>query len=259
LSSFNADPLTLLIIGWGICAAVMSLDKRRLAVAIGVGLYLAYTVVIGGDFMNGRFFTVPFLCALILLCTSGLFSNPSIWPLALVLLVGFASPDPPLFSNAEYGQETKNVIDMRGVADERAFYYPTTGLLRASRKAPPPTHEWVETGRRLRDEGTHVIITRSIGILGFYAGPGVWVVDTPGLADPLLARLPIRDPLIWRVGHYRRDVPPGYEDTLKSGQNQIVDPAIAALYDQLVLITRGPLFDGARLKAIWKMNLARDG
>ncbi len=42
--------------------------------------------------------------------------------------------------------------------------------------------------------------------------------------------------------------------TLRTGTNQIKDPGLAAYYDQLALITRGPLFSRARLVAIWRMN-----
>jgi hypothetical protein len=37
-----------------------------------------------------------------------------------------------------------------------------------------------------------------------------------------------------------------------------MDPGLAAYYDALSLITRGPLLSGRRLRAILAMNLGRD-
>ena len=73
-----------------------------------------------------------------------------------------------------------------------------------------------------------------------------------------MARLPVTDPAHWRVGHYERNIPPGYLETLKSGTIQIKDPGLAAFYQQLSLITRGPLWSSARLRAIWEMNTGQD-
>jgi len=64
----------------------------------------------------------------------------------------------------------------------------------------------------------------------------------------------VRDPANWRAGHYRRDVPPGYADTLRGGLNVIQDPGLAAFYEPLRLVTRGPLADRRRLVDIWRLN-----
>ena len=78
------------------------------------------------------------------------------------------------------------------------------------------------------------------------------------LADPLLARLPAIRRLNWRIGHFSRLIPEGYEATLASGQNQLTDQALARYYDQLSLITRGDLWDANRLREIWHMNLGQN-
>jgi hypothetical protein len=49
-------------------------------------------------------------------------------------------------------------------------------------------------------------------------------------------------------------IPPGYLKTVKSDSNQLQDPALAALYDDLKLATRGPLFSKERWRAIWRLN-----
>jgi len=41
------------------------------------------------------------------------------------------------------------------------------------------------------------------------------------------------------------------------GENHLKDPCIRALYDDLDLITRGPLWSKERLAAIWRLNTER--
>jgi arabinofuranosyltransferase len=95
----------------------------------------------------------------------------------------------------------------------------------------------------------------AIGFFGFAAGPEVHVVDMLGLADPLLARLPARRP--WQIGHYYRRIPDGYMETLGSGTPRFADPGVAAYYEKLRLITRGPLWAGERWRAIVGMNTGK--
>jgi arabinofuranosyltransferase len=64
----------------------------------------------------------------------------------------------------------------------------------------------------------------------------------------------VRDPADWRIGHFRREVPPGYADTLRTGQNLIADPNLADYYEPLRLATRGPLWSWERLAAVWRLN-----
>jgi arabinofuranosyltransferase len=89
---------------------------------------------------------------------------------------------------------------------------------------------------------------------GIEQGPYKHMLDECALADPLLARLPAVYNEEWRPGHFRRMIPGGYRESLEGSTNVLTDPNLAAFYDQLRLITRGPLFTSARLRAIWKMN-----
>ena len=88
--------------------------------------------------------------------------------------------------------ETK---DSSGIADERGIYFPETGLL------------------------------------GFTARPSVHVIDLYALSDPFLARLPAMNTYFgmqrWRIGHFCREVPPGYPETLDSSNNLIADKSFA--------------------------------
>jgi arabinofuranosyltransferase len=105
-----------------------------------------------------------------------------------------------------------------------------------------------------------------VGMLGYYAGPGVHVLDTLALGDPLLAKLRYVNTLAQTrggrriadgtilIGHYERAIPPGYRETLESGENRIADEHLRAYYERLVLVTRGPLFSWERWRAIWQLN-----
>jgi arabinofuranosyltransferase len=136
------------------------------------------------------------------------------------------------------------------------------GIMSPGDSWPPPSPE--------QDNGVpyrKVAAKGSIGFLGFYLGPEVHVVDLYALADPLLARLPAMrpDPTLartlpqlaekgWRVGHYLRQLPDGYLESLATGRQCIRDPDLARYYEELRLIVSGPLLDPGRLRAIWRLN-----
>jgi arabinofuranosyltransferase len=88
----------------------------------------------------------------------------------------------------------------------------------------------------------------TIGFAGYFAGPGVHVIDPYALSDPVLARLPAQRK--FRVGHYERHMPEGYPESVASGVNRISDPGLAAYYDHMRLIVSGSLWTRARWRAI---------
>jgi hypothetical protein len=75
------------------------------------------------------------------------------------------------------------------------------------------------------------------------------------LGDPLLARLPPYPGQDMIAGHFARRIPPGYFDTLKTGQDRLRSPELASYYDRLALLGRGPLWSGPRWRAIVGMAL----
>jgi arabinofuranosyltransferase len=250
-NSWGWDPITLLTIGLSLALALAARRATHLTLAAGVLLYLLYIVRIGGDFMSGRFLAAPLLVAVVLLMVlidSRLRRPAQITAAAaIVLVIGLAGYLPVWVAGNPSGDQGRRDGD---IADERAYYRPNTGLLTPVRTP----HPWVEQGLVLQSQGPAVIEHANMGFLGYYAGPEVHIVDRYGLTDPLLARLPVRDPADWRIGHFQRLVPEGYVDTLRSGQNLIRDPALAAYYDALATITRGPLMSGERWREIWRVN-----
>ena len=260
LDSLTSDPLTMFTILSGLALVILSKDRRSLPLAAGSALYLLYTVSIGGDFMRGRFLAAPFLCAIILIAR---YDFSKLQPASMVLLVvavvmiGLSVPYSTLaIPNVDFDtMDARSFLNEAGIADEMLFYYPNNGLLMAHRGVQMPDHVWKEQGLQLRATGTSVIVrNKSIGLYGFYAGPGVHIIDQLALPDPLLARLPAIRQIDWRIGHFPRVIPEGYIETLQFGHNVIADENLALYYDKLTRITRGRLFDPQRWLEIWRMN-----
>lgn len=256
MNSIKTDPITILIILAGIATPFLTKKWRNLPVVFGIVLYLLYVVIIGGDFMSGRLLTAPLFCAVILLSRCHFTSLKLLLSAFLIVIfIGFVSPCPSPLSSVDYGLNRGNLIDNRGIADERAYYYQFTGLLKARENIKMPNNIGIDAGREARAKGPFVVEKRSIGFFGFYAGQEVHIVDILALADPLLARLPpIKSS---RIGHFERIVPYGYPNTLDSGVNTIRDKNLAVYYDKLSVITRGELFSMKRLIEIWKMNTGK--
>lgn len=250
------DPLTLFIILAGITVTFIKGRADERAIASGILLFFLYILYIGGDFMSGRLFAAPLLISVILLVRS-LPQMPQFRKVPILIaaiLYGFLAHSP---TQLNLPKSPETAIGPNWIADERAFYFNDTGLVKVDLHAPViPNHPWARYGLTLKARGG-VSVEYSVGYLGYFAGPGVHIVDCFALTDPLLARLPTLDPKNWRIGHFIRDVPEGYVETLKTGTNLLADPDLAEYYDKLKLITTGKIFDAERLKTILEMNLGK--
>ena len=98
------------------------------------------------------------------------------------------------------------------------------------------------------------MVVDSIGFRGYFAGPLSHIIDILGLGDPLLARLPPIWDARWRIGHFYRALPPGYLDSLRSGEDLFEDQKLGEYYGHIARITQGQLLDPIRLWDILKMN-----
>ncbi len=228
-------------------------------IGIGIALYLLYTIRIGGDFMSGRFLAAPLFCAVALLSRRNLLAGRSrairLTPIALVVALGFLSIDPPLLSGPKCGVGRTDLVDARGISDERAYYYQGCGLLRAFEGCRLPCHFLRTRGNETREEGPLIRTAVSIGLVGFYAGPEPYLIDFYGLADPFVARLPLKDPSDWRIGHFTRDVSPEYLESIRTGENKLRDPRQRRLWDDLLLVTQAPILLPQRIAAVVRLNL----
>ena len=260
LDSIDRDPVTLVAI---LFAVTMGLAYRGPArwVAAGVLIDLAYVVSVGGDFMSGRFLTLPLFAAVLILSRAVPFERArALTAASFLAVVGLTSAQIPLLSDSRV-ELTDATMDPRvsngfGIVDERAFYFQKRSLLLANRQSFPPP-EWPR--RAIQPVPTSVELTcGQLGLRGLQ-GPLTHLLDNCALVDPLLARLPAAYDPEWRIGHFIRMIPEGYRESLQQDVNLLADIGIRPIYDDLRLITRAPrLLSRARLAAIWRVNTGAD-
>jgi len=224
--------------------------------ALGAMLSIAYVVSVGGDYMLSRFLTPAFvLCCAILIQHAPRSRLQALVITGAVLFLGLLIPHPPLLTSRDFGpNQPGEVLDYLQIKDERLMFYHASGMLRWHAGAGWPDFPWRELGLKARNDGTRFMDLMPVGMIPYFAGPNVYVYDRGALGDALTARLKMH-PGPWRVGHYWREPPPGYAETLKTGVNQIQDRNLAEYYEHLRKIIRGDLWDPSRLKEIALINL----
>ena len=230
-------------------------------------LHLTYVVWVGGDFMVGRFLSPVVVLAAIAWAQVDRVPRLLAASLAAVLIgAALFRPHSPLRAGLDYPGDASFPWELgHGVVDERAYYYAFTGLLSKHGVSGPQMHPWAKQGQLGTTEsdvvlpvgGKSVTAWKTIGFYGFYADEELHVVDSFALSDPLMARLPVVLDENQRIGHFLRQIPAGYMETLSSGDNRIANPALAKFYDKLALVISAPLFDRARWTAILELNSGR--
>lgn len=250
------DPATVVMTIAGALVGFFAAQTRgERMLTIGIPLYLGYVLWIGGDFMAGRFYAAPLVMAVILLGRLESVGWRWLIPAAGVVLLGFLSDYPTVFSGIDYGHSREDVIDRHGIADERAFYFQGTGLLQLTRKSEMPDHRFMYRAIQEGAEQPQVLMITTAGLFGYYVGRDVHLVDQFGLGDALLARLEAEPLPDWRIGHPWRRLPEGYLMSIGTGQNHIQDVHLRRYYDHLSQIIAGDLGDPARLWTILLFNL----
>lgn len=241
VDSMDRDPITLMVIAFGAGLAFASRSAAFRALAAGLVLHVLYVVAIGGDFMAGRFLSVPFYLAALIIGRVAV-GGRDLW-IGAPALLAVAGLSPFVFPA---------MTSESGITDERSVYFPRASLVNASRST------FNEPEYRSRDTAFHrpfiMDVCGLLGDAGVNWGPDAHALDACALADPLLARLPAVWNTEWRIGHFRRMIPNGYRESLPNGANVIQDASLRQFYDQIRLITRGPLFSKERWRAITGMN-----
>ncbi len=258
LNSLYMDPLTLFAITLAGAGVVLSKDRKAIVLFLGVVFYLAYIVNIGGDFMSGRFLASLLLVSAVLLSRTEYFSLRYGIPVfaAFVLMGGFSIHSTFLDPLLPLQLVNYSVWDKNDIADERLAYFErhdqglvVSGFRDTAVSSNVFGRNWIFTGvDQVKEE--EILGGRS----SYLAGPDLYVMDKTALADPLLARLPVPDPAHWRIGHFIRNTPQGYKETLQTGTMQISDPDLAAYYKKLSFVITGPLWSSERINDIIKFN-----
>ncbi|MFQ5622661.1 MAG: hypothetical protein ACE5FS_04620 [Paracoccaceae bacterium] len=240
-----SHPFTSAVIFVGTVAGLAGGPANRL-IAVGILLHLVDLYRIGGDFMQGRVLSVDFLFACFLLVRA--------WPggrrlhvasLGAVCAIGLIlEPSYLVRTRLEPGSFVY-------VTDERQFYYHSYGMLSESRVWP--VRQAGEGGGRVR----HVAMSCGfIGAARIRWPDTIYLIDSCGLTDPFLARMPValRDLPDMRTGHFFRTVPANIADVILGEDRWLPDRSSRPLWADIELITTAPLFDRDRLAAVWRLS-----
>jgi arabinofuranosyltransferase len=253
------DPITPVIILLGLLIPGFGSKSIEVRLAqFSVTLYLLYVVYIGGDFMSGRFLAAPFMVSAFILVAELNFktSVPYLLCSAGIVVYNIVAPLAPSRGISVEGWRYERYY---GVCDERG-HYARASSIKAYREWGSVRDQGAEDGKMFRQHPHSVWLAYGLGYMGFYAGPGVILIDVYGITDPLLARLPVPDSMLhdFRPGHIVKSVPKGYPESRVSGGNAIEDVRIHQFYDKLRLVTAGPIFSSKRWGYIYDLNLGRD-
>jgi len=231
--------------------------------ATGILLYVGYVISVGGNQVSGRFWSLPVFAAIWLIYAA----LPPQVGIRHALAIGcalvamkIAYPDirelkqmcPPCFRGAFnnpvaytgtrirlWQQNGRNKLDGEMIWQRICP--------RCLNGEPYPSVQ--------RDHPKTVMKWANVGVYGFRAGPNVIVVDTLGLADPLLARLPARRKGMRLAGHIARRIPDGYLQSLTYGKPIGMEQNLTTYYEKLRLIVSGDLWSWERTKEIVLFNL----
>ena len=255
-STITNDLITLLLISISIIYSLISPKKPILVINAGILLNFLYILSIGGDFMRGRFFSYAFLITALLMAIQIGARSGKIIRYAVILSVFLYSlfyPHTPLNSPIDYNNEQRP----NGIADERGYFFRYLSfnkyVIAQFRNEQFPQYFLCEEGKK----APNLSISQNVGLYGYCAGLDKIIIDPLAITDPFLARIPVTGS--WGIGHFYREIPEGYIESVAHDQPLIKDPQLNELYEDIALITKSEkLFSTDRLRTIVKMNLGRD-
>ncbi len=225
-----------------------ALPTVAISIAAGIYIYCLYVIYIGGDYMAGRFWSVPVFASVWLWFAYGRYTLKFAGLLAAAFIAPFVfgiiqkdcggcllPPNRVIDGRIAFNQNSLLAFDPLRVRSEGEYYL-------------------ANRGKQLSDSEETTGTPYFIGMVGYYAGPEAILADELGLADPLLARLPSNSRIFY-IGHFRRSLPRGYMAYLKTSSMASMPKPLAEYYAPLHLITAGDLWDIERLKTIFLFNL----
>ncbi len=265
LDSASRDPIVLAAI---LCSSVLVLQQKvpwsvRL-LQVGALFYVSYLLVIGGDFMSGRFLTLPFVVSVLIglhLLSASLVASAhrgfAVLTVAIGVLVGAS------LEGRAPQHRTDCQVPITGIVDERACYVEHTGLAENVKSEKWKSHVYLEKFRKFLKEPQNarqnVVAFNLVGMAGYATQRPVHIVEQFALSDPLLARIRIEPEKNWRAGHFARPLPEGYLKSLRTRRNHLKDACLRDLYEDLQRVTRGSLWSKERFEAILRLNTTETG
>lgn len=265
LTQHDAIAAVLLLLALGLAVTSRLSRESGLLVGSAVGLYGLYVIAIGGDFMTGRFWTVPLFAAIVAVGDAaealvrqdqnavrssagvGVAVTAAVFgPVLLAPPVGL-----PMFRDtfAPAPRAATGLFDNDGIVDEWTFYVEpghTHGLVQWITQDPfvnGLTEMRATVAQWAPGQVASAIDVRcgEVGRDALLSGPTVhWVVPC-GLSDPFLSRVEFEaGEQHWRVGHYDRPIPDGYFEALTTGAAEPLPAELQDLFRRVSLPRRIP-------------------
>jgi arabinofuranosyltransferase len=226
------------------------------AIGAGIALNCAYTISIGGDYMMGRFWAVPFFAGiwLLLAVIPQTIRRDYLFAAIATLLTCYTIPKFVI----DIRELCSTCIPVNGrIMDARMIFtrnelFPSLWPLKMRHEGQ---YKFGYDGKELaQKDPIPVTKLRYVGMNPYYAGARAIIIDENALADPLLARLPALTSNFFYVGHFKRKIPDGYEHALVTNSLDKMDRDLAQYYEKIRLLTRGDLWDSERLMTILRFN-----
>ena len=254
--TFEHDPITLILLLFGIGAGFAFGNRLVKGWTVGIGLYLGYVIYIGGDFMAGRFMAVPALVSALILAVVVVRTEATrdqiIAPAVSLVFLSFlltgaylVGSTPTAVSNPQAARWESEQNTNAGVADERGFYVSNglsirnvidnlslaylnpdisglgdgSGLSRTMREVSKAAQNWPYNDGGFTLPSEVKVFCGGLGYLGMATGPITHIVDGCALTDRFLAQqtfTPV-EPFAWRMGHFHRNIPEGYVEAIQTG------------------------------------------
>jgi len=243
------------------CLAVITSmnDDQRMTLSLVAGLiaYNLYFFYAGGDFMAGRFMSILILgsvWSVLFMLDQQRIAGKKLLSIGLLFasLCGLKSFVPHLFVPG-FGVGSDDHIVRAMTFDYRLFAQDWYFIGQDHGKK-----DWRQLGftkALAADQLPYPSVEADVsaGIIPYYAGPRHKLIDTLGLSDPLLSRLPCT--VLGAAAHCIRNVPAGYIDYVKTGKLDGMDPDLATYVDALFRIKTMPLFSLERIKILIAFTL----
>jgi len=210
------------------------LSTIQISVAISSLLYIAYIAYIGGDFMDGRFMSVPFFLMITNTCLTmncansrinAAFKSSLVYTSSAVIIAALIinAKLPGTFTDAAIKKDLSGLVNQYGIADERSYYIASRGLYGLDLEVFQAGN--IHNAKKHLSNLDNIEYRREpIVICGGLGRSGMVYlyrhhIDQCALADAFLSRIqPDRGA---RIGHFTRAIPEGYIDSIKAQQNLI--------------------------------------
>ena len=257
--TLTQDPVTLLVILCVVVSCFHSIVFRRRwsradAVGGGVVLYGLYLFWIGGDFMQGRFFSVLFVLSL--------FCGISYWKKAdfkrsfsrisyhrifavttLLLIVTASCVSATQRFRESFVWPERRYNKYHGIVNQRKF---EGGFHRRGWGWRARLKSFQDSAPRLTQ------INCCPGVIALRSDGSVYIVDSLSLGSPYLSRIPGRRGR--QIGHMPRAIPTDFEAWYLSESIPLHDPKTNAFFLDIRHVVRGDLFSWNRIRKIAKIN-----